>query len=136
MADNTYRSEALLAELRAAIPSNSVKDCEVCLLQNRIACVHLTDQQYASLKAGKRTLASEGDVYRTFECGHLYHALRRVTRTYGAPTVETEGMCGECWRYIASNGKRRRIDVVGKRRRPRDDQTDSKAKRARKAAGR
>ncbi|KAI0968078.1 hypothetical protein F4678DRAFT_464981 [Xylaria arbuscula] len=57
-----YKSEALLAKLRAATPSNSVEDCELCQLQNKIVCDHLTAEQYASLKTTKRTLATEADV--------------------------------------------------------------------------
>ncbi|KAI0424957.1 hypothetical protein F5Y09DRAFT_352828 [Xylaria sp. FL1042] len=126
MANNTYRSGALLASLRADIPSNPVENCEMCLLQNRIVCVHLTARQYASLKAGKRKLATEGEVYRIFECGHVCHALRRVALPHGAPTVKTKGLCSECWRYIASNGKRVCHENVGKRRKKVDAEASSK----------
>ncbi|KAI0907350.1 hypothetical protein F4823DRAFT_23894 [Ustulina deusta] len=116
MASSAYKSEGLLAALRAATASNSAENCEVCQLQNKIVCDHLTAQQYASLKATKRTLATEGDAFRVFECGDVYHALRRISCIYRGPKEKTKGLCNECWRYIVSNGKRRRVDHVGKRR--------------------
>ncbi|KAI1295926.1 hypothetical protein F5Y03DRAFT_410367 [Xylaria venustula] len=111
-----YKSEALLAELRAAIPSNSVESYEVCQLQNKIVCDHLTTEQYASLKATKRTLTAETDNYRVYECGHVYRALCRVAHVYLGPKEKTAGLCSQCWRYLTTDGKRIRLDHRGKRR--------------------
>ncbi|KAI8948214.1 hypothetical protein F4801DRAFT_581636 [Xylaria longipes] len=121
MERNLKKSRGLLAVLRAETGSNDAEECEMCELLHRITCAHLTKAQYASLKATKRTVASErargGDMLRVFECGHVYDALRRVRRSTRGPKEKTEGFCAECWRYIASDGRRMRLDRDrGKRR--------------------
>ncbi|GAW25392.1 hypothetical protein SAMD00023353_0503360 [Rosellinia necatrix] len=136
MLTSPYKSERLLAELRAAASSDSdsVQDCEVCQLLHKTVCNHLTAEQYASLKAKKvATATGESDaVYRVFECGHLYKGLRRMdydiqVRRYWLPRLplshhfpgpkeQTKGFCSDCWKYIASDG--RRVGSKGGRRRP------------------
>ncbi|KAI1754855.1 hypothetical protein F4782DRAFT_463607 [Xylaria castorea] len=123
MGNNVYKSARLLAELRAGTDSNDIEECEVCQLQHRIVCAHLTETQYASLTAGKRTVAVErarSDILRVFECGHVYDdALRRVRGSTRGPKEKTKGFCGECWRFIASDGRGMRLDRErGKHRRP------------------
>ncbi|KAI0469212.1 hypothetical protein F4859DRAFT_137541 [Xylaria cf. heliscus] len=120
MFDEEYRSIWLLSELRALTGSNDAEECEICELQHRIVCEHLTNAQYASLKAGKRTVATERarGTLRVFECGHVYDALRLVRRSTRGPKEKTKGFCPDCWRYIYSSGRRMRpAPDVGKRRR-------------------
>ncbi|KAI0855629.1 hypothetical protein F4860DRAFT_452464 [Xylaria cubensis] len=121
MKSEAYKSAHLLAELRSATDSNNIEECEICQLQNRIVCTHLTETQYASLKAAKRTIASErarGNKLRVFECGHVYHNLYSVRRSTPGPKEKTKGICDECWRYIASDGRRMRIGRDRNKRRP------------------
>ncbi|KAI1197089.1 hypothetical protein F5X97DRAFT_324831 [Nemania serpens] len=109
MSFQPYKSEVLLAELRAATSSNVAEECEMCDLQHKIACVHLTGDQYASLKAKKRRKADDqrnGVVLRVFGCGHVYRSLTRVWRNVRGPKTKTEGLCPVCWRYIATDGRR------------------------------
>ncbi|KAI0550357.1 hypothetical protein F4679DRAFT_208574 [Xylaria curta] len=120
MKSEAYKSAHLLAELRSATDTNDVEECEICQIQNRIVCVHLTDAQYASLKAGKRTVATErarGNKLRVFECGHVYENLYSVRRSTPGPKEKTKGFCDECWRYLASDGRRMRVGRDRSRRR-------------------
>lgn len=123
MSEQPYRSEALLAELRAATSSKAAEECDICQLQNNIVCVHLTEDQYASLKARKRSIADDrrkGIELRVFDCGHVYRSLSRAWLDIDRPRTKTKGLCSECWRYITTNGRRVRLDSVGEvRRRPR-----------------
>ncbi|KAI0869293.1 hypothetical protein GGS24DRAFT_166829 [Hypoxylon argillaceum] len=114
MGSKVYNSEALLAGLRAATGSTEADECEMCNIQHRVVCHHLTVEQYASLKTTKRTLDTERHVLRVFECGHVYRGLRRAWRNIGGPKVKTEGFCSECWRWIASDRRRVRLDHAGK----------------------
>ncbi|KAI1736451.1 hypothetical protein F4680DRAFT_261526 [Xylaria scruposa] len=120
MNGQAYKSAYLLAELRSATDTNSVEKCEICQLHNRIVCVHSTDAQYASLKAKKRTVATEhasGNKLRVFECGHVYDNLNSVRRSTPGPKEKTKGFCDECWRYLASDGRRMRAGRDRSRRR-------------------
>ncbi|KAI0403440.1 hypothetical protein F4802DRAFT_289364 [Xylaria palmicola] len=70
----------------------------------------MTGQQYAALKAARRTAAGTRErdyVLRVFECGHLADALGRVRWRTPGPREKVRGLCGDCWRHIASDGRRR-----------------------------
>ncbi|KAI0113640.1 hypothetical protein GGR51DRAFT_556788 [Nemania sp. FL0031] len=130
MTSQDYGSEAILAELRAAVSSNSAEECGMCLLLNKIECSHLTAEQYASLKATKRSMAAEGEEgfpLRVFECGHVYRGNRRAWRNISGPKIKTGGMCSQCWRQIGSGGRRVRLDTIGKVR-PRLKKAPSKSR--------
>ncbi|KAH8160807.1 hypothetical protein CIB48_g7431 [Xylaria polymorpha] len=122
MESKVNRPSRLLAELRAATGSNA-DECDMCLIMNKIVCDHLTQADYASLKATKRTVATErarGDILRVFSCGHVYDALRPVRCTTRGPKEKTHGFCPDCWRHIASEGRRKRPARDRGKRRPSD----------------
>ncbi|KAI1110664.1 hypothetical protein F5Y14DRAFT_465373 [Nemania sp. NC0429] len=136
MKNQAYKSEVLLAQLRAARPSNAVEECEMCELQHKIVCEHLTEDQYALLKARKRRVSNDrkkGIELRVFQCGHVYRFHRRawldIDRT---KKTKTRDLCSECWRYIATDGRRVCLETVGKvrprRQRTRKPELDSTSK--------
>jgi hypothetical protein len=114
MAKAAYRSDILLAELRATASSSSTpaSECGTCQLQHRVVCTHLTEEQYASLKATKRAIAHQGEnkSLHLYECGHVYRDLCRIGRDARGPKQRTKGLCTECWRYVASDGRRMCVD--------------------------
>ncbi|KAI1165946.1 hypothetical protein F5B18DRAFT_649341 [Nemania serpens] len=107
MSEQPYRSEALLAELRAATSSKAAEECDICQLQNNIVCVHLTEDQYASLKARKRSIADDrrkGIELRVFDCGHVYRSLSRAWLDIDRPRTKTKGLC-TLGKYVAGLGR-------------------------------
>ncbi|KAI1439050.1 hypothetical protein GGR50DRAFT_221003 [Xylaria sp. CBS 124048] len=111
---------AMLAELRTAAAaatyaelSGPAKDCSVCQSPNVTPSCPVNEEECASLKTTKRTADSDrkqGIVLRVFECGHVYKHLSRVSRDIRGPRKTTKGMCGECWRHIASDRRRILVD--------------------------
>lgn len=116
MTDSTAKLESLLHALRAEDPSNSVANCDVCQLMGRIVCPHLSEEQYALLKAGKRKLETENDIFRVYECGCVWRAGYRCVMTHRGPKETGKGLCAACWRCTATDGRRMRLQVVGERR--------------------
>ncbi|KAI0436211.1 hypothetical protein F4803DRAFT_246697 [Xylaria telfairii] len=120
MESKVNRPSRLLAELREAMGSTT-DECDMCQLMNKIVCDHLTEAEYASLKATKRTVGTErtrDGILCVFECGHVYDAGRQVQRTTRGLKEKTNGFCPDCWRHIASGGRRMRPGRNGGKRRP------------------
>ncbi|KAI1826844.1 hypothetical protein F4861DRAFT_17625 [Xylaria intraflava] len=99
---------AKLAELRAA-RSALARARETPRPQKKTVRFDLDEAQCAGLKAARRTPDSKGKqdvVLRVFECGHVYENLSRVSRDIRGQKEMERGLCGECWRFIASDGRR------------------------------
>ncbi|KAI2631787.1 hypothetical protein GGS21DRAFT_161371 [Xylaria nigripes] len=106
MATAPCKSAALLAPPR---PATSANDRRLSRLHKRTVCCHRGLAQYARLKASKRTVDNDRKqniMLRVFECGHVYKWLWRIGRHTRGRKEKTKGICGECWRYMATDGRR------------------------------
>lgn len=90
-------------------PTKPKPPCALCRLLNRLECTHLTAEECAELKPSRVLRSAYYKIIQVYECGHLYHGVRRVPRGTDGTRKSQKGMCPRCWNLLVWDGREVRI---------------------------